>query len=144
MVVRPCTAPPGRRWAASPRQPSMASTGPACPRCCKTSRRKTPKINRRTGKPDMPALRSALNPKAEAFQNNVKRMSERLAEVQALEAQVRRESAAKRDKFDKRGQLLPRERVARLLDRDSPFLELSTLDRKSTRLNSSHSQISYA
>ena len=75
----------------------------------------------------MPALRSALNPKAEAFQTNVKRMSERLAEVQALEAQVRRESAAKRDKFDKRGQLLPRERVARLLDRDSPFLELSTL-----------------
>ncbi|MGH6647012.1 acyl-CoA carboxylase subunit beta [Aquabacterium sp.] len=75
----------------------------------------------------MPALRSALNPKSEAFQNNVKRMSERLAEVQALEAQVRRESAAKRDKFDKRGQLLPRERVARLLDRDSPFLEISTL-----------------
>ena len=75
----------------------------------------------------MPALRSALNPKSEAFQTNVKRMSERLAEVQALEAQVRRESAAKRDKFDKRGQLLPRERVARLLDRDSPFLEISTL-----------------
>jgi geranyl-CoA carboxylase beta subunit len=75
----------------------------------------------------MPALRSALLPKSEAFQNNVKRMSERLAEVQALEAQVRRESAAKRDKFDKRGQLLPRERVARLLDRDSPFLEFSTL-----------------
>ncbi len=75
----------------------------------------------------MPALRSTLNPKSAAFQTNVKRMSDRLAEIQGLEQQVRRESAAKRDKFEKRGQLLPRERVARLLDRDSPFLELSTL-----------------
>ncbi|MDE2402533.1 MAG: acyl-CoA carboxylase subunit beta [Burkholderiales bacterium] len=75
----------------------------------------------------MPALRSALNPKSAAFQANVQRMTERLAKVQNLEQQVRRESAAKRDKFEKRGQLLPRERVARLLDRDSPFLELSTL-----------------
>ena len=75
----------------------------------------------------MPALRSSLNPKSDAFQTNVKRMTERLAEVQGLEQQVRRESASKRDKFEKRGQLLPRERVARLLDRDSPFLELSTL-----------------
>ncbi|MES2090624.1 MAG: carboxyl transferase domain-containing protein [Pseudomonadota bacterium] len=75
----------------------------------------------------MPALRSTLNPKSAAFQTNVQRMSERLAEVQNLEQQVRRESASKRDKFEKRGQLLPRERVARLLDRDSPFLELSTL-----------------
>ncbi|MCG8695584.1 MAG: acyl-CoA carboxylase subunit beta, partial [Minwuiales bacterium] len=32
-----------------------------------------------------------------------------------------------RDRFEKRGQILPRERVARLLDRGAPFLELSTL-----------------
>jgi geranyl-CoA carboxylase beta subunit len=32
-----------------------------------------------------------------------------------------------RDKFEKRGQLLPRERVARLIDRGSDFIELSTL-----------------
>jgi geranyl-CoA carboxylase beta subunit len=40
---------------------------------------------------------------------------------------VRRTSNAKKDQFVKRGQLLPRERVALLLDKGSPFLELSTL-----------------
>ncbi len=54
-------------------------------------------------------------------------MAERLAEVRALEAQVVAESASKREKFESRGQLLPRERVARLIDRGSEFLELSPL-----------------
>ena len=62
-----------------------------------------------------------------AFQANARRMAERLAEVRGLEAKVVAESAAKIDKFEQRGQLLPRERVARLLDRDSGFLELSAL-----------------
>ena len=75
----------------------------------------------------MPVLRTALNTKSDSFRTNVDKMSERLGQVRALEQQVRDESAKKQDKFEKRGQLLPRERVARLLDRDSPFLELSTL-----------------
>jgi geranyl-CoA carboxylase beta subunit len=37
------------------------------------------------------------------------------------------ESESKRARFEERGQLLPRERVARLLDRGSDFLELSPL-----------------
>jgi len=75
----------------------------------------------------MPALRSALNPQSAPFKANAQRMVERLAEVHALEQKVRDGSADKAAKFAQRGQLLPRERVARLLDRDSPFLELSTL-----------------
>ncbi len=75
----------------------------------------------------MPAMRSALHPQSAAFQTNVARMQERLNEVRALESLVREGSASKRDKFDKRGQLLPRERVARLIDRGTTFLELSTL-----------------
>lgn len=75
----------------------------------------------------MPVLRSSLNPKSDAFRTNVDRMRERLDQVRSLEALAREGSASKRDKFDKRGQLLPRERVARLLDRDSAFLEISTL-----------------
>jgi len=47
--------------------------------------------------------------------------------VQALQAQVVAASAAKRERFEARGQLLPRERVAQLLDRGSPWLELSPL-----------------
>ncbi|MCL4697259.1 MAG: acyl-CoA carboxylase subunit beta [Burkholderiaceae bacterium] len=54
-------------------------------------------------------------------------MHERLTEVRRLEALVVAESDSKRKKFEERGQLLPRERVARLIDRGSEFLELSTL-----------------
>ena len=75
----------------------------------------------------MPALRTQLHPQSDAFRANAARMQERLNEVRALEALVREGSASKRDKFDQRGQLLPRERVARLIDRGTPFLELSTL-----------------
>jgi geranyl-CoA carboxylase beta subunit len=44
-----------------------------------------------------------------------------------LEARTREASARAAPLFAKRGQLLPRERVARLLDPGVPFLELSTL-----------------
>ncbi|WP_310452641.1 acyl-CoA carboxylase subunit beta [Sulfuritalea sp.] len=75
----------------------------------------------------MPPLRSAIDTGSAAFAANVARMSERLAEVRALEQKVRDESASKRDRFEKRGQLLPRERVARLIDRGSDFIEFATL-----------------
>jgi geranyl-CoA carboxylase beta subunit len=75
----------------------------------------------------MPALRSKINARAEGFAANAKRMADLLAEVQRLEGLVIAESESKRDKFEKRKQLLPRERVARLLDRGTPFLELSRL-----------------
>ena len=75
----------------------------------------------------MPALTSQLDARSAAFAANAQRMQERLAEVQALQAQVVAESESKRAKFEQRGQLLPRERVARLLDRGTPFLELSPL-----------------
>ena len=75
----------------------------------------------------MPALLSLLDARSPAFAANAKRMQERLAEVQALQAKVIAESESKRSKFEQRGQLLPRERVARLLDRGSDFLELSPL-----------------
>ncbi|HEY6135925.1 MAG TPA: carboxyl transferase domain-containing protein [Rubrivivax sp.] len=75
----------------------------------------------------MPALGTGLDPKSATFAANSQRMQERLAEVRALEAQVVAESASKRDRFEQRGQLLPRERVARLIDRGSTFLELSPL-----------------
>ncbi|MFO1293152.1 MAG: carboxyl transferase domain-containing protein [Rubrivivax sp.] len=75
----------------------------------------------------MSALGTQLDPNAPAFAANAARMRERLAEVRRLEALVLAESASKRARFEERGQLLPRERVARLVDRGSAFLELSTL-----------------
>ena len=75
----------------------------------------------------MPALTTRIDPDGAAFRANAERMHERLARVQALQARVVAESASRRERFEQRGQLLPRERVARLLDRDSGFLELSAL-----------------
>lgn len=48
-------------------------------------------------------------------------------EFRALEQKVRDSSNAKRELFHQRGQLLPRERLAILLDKGMPFLELATL-----------------
>src|SRR5262245_40673235 len=47
--------------------------------------------------------------------------------LRALEARARDKSAAAKPLFDRRGQLLPRERVARLLDIGAPWLELSSI-----------------
>jgi len=75
----------------------------------------------------MPRLVSRLDPGSDAFKANAAAMGEKLAEVRGLEEQVRSNSAAKKPKFDQRGQLLPRERVARLVDRAAPFLEIAPL-----------------
>jgi geranyl-CoA carboxylase beta subunit len=75
----------------------------------------------------MPALVSRLDPASAAFAANAARMQAALDEVTRLQALVVAGSASKRARFEQRGQLLPRERVARLLDRGSAFLELSPL-----------------
>ncbi|MBN9460819.1 MAG: acyl-CoA carboxylase subunit beta [Burkholderiales bacterium] len=54
-------------------------------------------------------------------------MIERIAELRALEQRTRDASARAAPLFERRGQLLPRERLARLLDAGSPWLELSTM-----------------
>ncbi len=54
-------------------------------------------------------------------------MLQRVAEVKSLEAKVRVRSERERARFAARGQLLPHERVERLLDRGAPVLEISPL-----------------
>jgi len=75
----------------------------------------------------MPVIASAIDTKSAAFKASSERMHARLGEVRSLEAKVVTESESKRKRFEDRGQLLPRERVSRLLDRGSDFLELSAL-----------------
>ena len=75
----------------------------------------------------MPVVESRLDPKSETFRKNREDMLALVAGFRALEEKVRDLSDAKRETFRKRGQLLPRERVALLLDRGGPWLELSTL-----------------
>ena len=73
------------------------------------------------------ALRSLINPRSSGFAANAARMQGLWDEVQRLQTMVLAESESKRAKFEQRNQLLPRERIARLLDRGTPFLELSRL-----------------
>ena len=75
----------------------------------------------------MPVIASRLNPASDEFAAARDAMAEKLAEARGLEEKVRGNSASKRERFTERGQILPRERVARLVDRDAPFLELSAL-----------------
>ncbi|MGT2492672.1 hypothetical protein ACU4GD_24495 [Cupriavidus basilensis] len=50
-----------------------------------------------------------------------------LERIRAFEQRAANTSAASRARFEKRGQLLPRERLALLLDLGAPFIELSSL-----------------
>lgn len=75
----------------------------------------------------MPILASSIDTSTTAFKENRDLQLAMLAEIRAIERLVRENSARKAEKFHKRGQLLPRDRLARLLDRGAPFLELSSL-----------------
>jgi len=76
----------------------------------------------------MPHLESRLNPRSAEFQANATAMR---AQVDDLHAQVARIALgggeATRARHVARGKLLPRERVERLLDPGTPFLELAPL-----------------
>ncbi|MCA9690420.1 MAG: acyl-CoA carboxylase subunit beta, partial [Myxococcales bacterium] len=75
----------------------------------------------------MPVIRSAIDPNADSFRENHAAQLAAIEEIRALEQRVRDNSNRKAEKFAKRGQLLPRDRMARVLDPGAPFLELSTL-----------------
>lgn len=75
----------------------------------------------------MPVIASALDPRSPSFRANAEAMAGKLEKVRTLEEAVRRNSASRKARFEERGQILPRERVERLLDRGAPFLELSPL-----------------
>ena len=76
----------------------------------------------------MPVLKTRLDTRSEQYQANRTAMEESLAEFEHLQAQARLGGGEKYvQRHRDRGKLLPRERIELLVDRDSPFLELSTL-----------------
>jgi len=75
----------------------------------------------------MPAIQSKIDTNSETFQGNRKRMLELISFFRSLEERTRKKSGEAKPLFDKRGQLLPRERLARLLDAGAPWLELSSM-----------------
>ncbi|MGH8530393.1 MAG: acyl-CoA carboxylase subunit beta [Nevskiales bacterium] len=75
----------------------------------------------------MPIIESQIDTRSEPFRKNREDMLKSIVEFRAVEDKVRATEESKRERFHKRGQLLPRERVNLMLDRGSPFLELQTL-----------------
>ncbi len=75
----------------------------------------------------MSRFASNWNPASDVAQARRAAMLARIDAWRALEARAADASARAKPQFDKRGQLLPRERVALLLDRGAPWLPLCTL-----------------
>src|SRR6516165_1890239 len=75
----------------------------------------------------MTVIENTISPNGDAFKTNRDGMLALIARMRALEARTRAASAVAKERFHTRGQLLPRERVALVLDPGAPFLELPTL-----------------
>lgn len=75
----------------------------------------------------MPAIQSQIDPQSESFQREREQMLALIHHFRDCEDRVRNTSNSQESKFRARKQLLPRERIALLLDRGSEWLEFSTL-----------------
>jgi len=75
----------------------------------------------------MAIFESQLQAGSPSFEARKAAMLATLEQLRLLEARTVQKSASAKPLFDKRGQLLPRARLARLLDPGAPWLELSTM-----------------
>ncbi len=75
----------------------------------------------------MPTITSRIDPSSDTFKANADAMQAALDEIAAIEQLKDAAQEKARPLFDKRKKLLPKERLALLLDPGAPFLELSAL-----------------
>jgi len=75
----------------------------------------------------MAVIESTISPTSDTFRHNRDGMLALIERVRGFEQRTAAASAKSRARFEKRGQLLPRERLALLLDPGAPFLELASL-----------------
>lgn len=75
----------------------------------------------------MPVIQSEIDVHGETFAANREAMLAAVASFRDVEQKVLDKAQEAKPKFEKRGQLLPRERINLLLDPGAPFLELSSL-----------------
>ena len=73
----------------------------------------------------MPVFQSQIVTGSEAFAENRRSMLALVDRMRGLEERAASASAREAERFAKRGQILPRERLARLLDPGAPFLTLA-------------------
>ncbi|MBD2858801.1 acyl-CoA carboxylase subunit beta [Spongiibacter sp. KMU-158] len=75
----------------------------------------------------MPSLESQLDVHSGEFAANCEKMQGHVTEFRSIETKVVDAAERARERYAKRGQLLPRDRLNLLLDQGAPFLELSSL-----------------
>ena len=75
----------------------------------------------------MSVFRTKINTNSESFQKNRADMLALVDKLKELNARGPAIAAKRKPRFEARGQLLPRERLARLLDPGMPFLEIGNL-----------------
>ena len=124
---------------------SAASKGTACVACCARNCRtrllasdlrlsshphNSPAIQTPTGTyttPAMAIIESNVSPGSEAFEANRTGMLALIDRVRGYEKRSIVTSSKSRERFEKSGQLLPRERLSLLLDPGRPFFEIGSL-----------------
>src|SRR5437763_15070516 len=75
----------------------------------------------------MAILESTIAPHSDVYKASRDGMLALISRMRGLEERTRAASAAAKERFHKRGQLLPRERVALVLDNGTPLIELSSV-----------------
>ncbi len=75
----------------------------------------------------MPIFNSQISTKSDSFAANRNGMFALIDKVRELQERSAHASAQAKPRFDKRGQILPRERLACLLDPGEPFLEIGNM-----------------
>ncbi|NOX83303.1 MAG: acyl-CoA carboxylase subunit beta [Alphaproteobacteria bacterium] len=75
----------------------------------------------------MTVFRSKINTQSDGFRQNHADMTALVDKLRALNARAPARSASRKERFEKRGQLLPRERLARLLDPGMPYFEIGNI-----------------
>ncbi|MEL6372154.1 MAG: carboxyl transferase domain-containing protein [Pseudomonadota bacterium] len=75
----------------------------------------------------MSVFKSKISTQSESFKANYGAMSELVDKLSELNTRAPLKSASRKDRFRQRGQLLPRERLARLLDPGMPYLEIGNI-----------------
>lgn len=82
----------------------------------------------------MVKFNSQLSKISDTFSKNRAEMLALIERTQMLEERAAQASANAKPRFDKRGQILPHDRVARLLDPGAPFLEIGNMAERCTRI----------
>ncbi len=75
----------------------------------------------------MTVFETKINPHSDSFKQNYAEMSALVEKLQGLNARAPAISAKRKTRFEERGQLLPRERLARLIDPGMPYFEIGNI-----------------